>query len=104
MAAAAPSRLVPRGLRYRTREVRFAMPAPYAGKLADPDFRHDRASRAGRSRTTPEYHVSRIRAIVDKTRAEQGLPPHVTDPLTLAKVADILRLPAEGQPDASDAA
>jgi hypothetical protein len=67
---------------------------PYSetGRLADPEFRHDRAAKAARSRTTPEYHVRRIRDLVDKTRAEQGLPPHVTDPLTLARVAEILRL------------
>jgi hypothetical protein len=66
-----------------------------ASKTLTPEQRHARASKAARARTTPEYHVSRIRDIVDRTRAEQGLPPHVTDPLTLAKVADILRLPTE---------
>jgi len=62
----------------------------------DPAVAHERASKAGRSRTTPEYHVAAIRKIVDRTRAEQGLPASVTDPLTLAKVADILRAPAGG--------
>ena len=58
----------------------------------DPEVAHVRAQKAGRARTTTEYHVRKIREIVDRTRTEQGLPPHVTDELTLAKVADILRL------------
>jgi hypothetical protein len=74
------------------------MPTTYAGKLADPAWRHDRAVKAGRAsvkaRTTPEGLVATLREIVDRTRAEQGLPPHITDPLTLSTVADILRLPS----------
>lgn len=61
------------------------------GKLADPEWRRERASKAGRSRTTPEYHLDRIREIVERTRAEQGLPPVVVDELTLARVAELVR-------------
>jgi hypothetical protein len=71
----------------------------YVGKLADPQWRHDRAVKAAtvaaRNRTTPEGLVAALRQIVDRTRAEQGLPPHVTDGLTLATVADLLR-PSDG--------
>jgi len=59
---------------------------------------HERAKKARAAQSTPQYHVSRIRAIVDRSRAEQGLPPHVTDPLTLSAVADILRLSAHTWP------
>jgi hypothetical protein len=43
---------------------------------------------------TGKRELAEVEALVAKTRAEQGLPPHVTDPLTLAKAADILRLPS----------
>lgn len=36
---------------------------PYAGRLADPDFRHQRAVKAAFARTTLEAH---IRAVVDR--------------------------------------
>lgn len=66
-------------------------PTVGGGKLADPEWRRERARKAGRSRTTPEYHLDRIREIVETTRAEQGLPPIVVDQLTLARVAELVR-------------
>jgi hypothetical protein len=61
------------------------------GKLSDPDWLRERASKAGKSRTTPDYHLARITEIVERTRAEQGLPPVVVDELTLANVAALVR-------------
>lgn len=63
----------------------------YVGKLADPDWRTARARKAGQARTSPEYHMSRIREIVTTTRAAQGLPPVVVDELTLARVAELVQ-------------
>lgn len=37
------------------------------------------------------------RALVAKTRAAQGLPPHVVDPFVCQRVADLLR-PVEAEP------
>lgn len=71
------------------------MPEPLGGKLADPQWRRDRARKAGQSRTTPEYHLSRIREIVETTRAKQGLPPVVVDELTLGRVAELVRSAAK---------
>jgi hypothetical protein len=36
------------------------MPYSQTGRLADPEFRRDRARKAGASRTTVAYHVTRI--------------------------------------------
>jgi hypothetical protein len=38
-----------------------------------------------------------VRAIVARTRAEQGLPPTIEDPATLKRVATILELPAAAE-------
>lgn len=67
----------------------------------DPAVARERASKAGRSRTTPGYHLGKVRELVERTRAEQGLPPVVTDDLTLGRVAEIFRLaePAPSTPD-----
>lgn len=32
----------------------------YAGKLADPEFRSQRASKAAKARTSIDYHIQRI--------------------------------------------
>jgi hypothetical protein len=66
---------------------------PYSetGLLADPTFRRTRAKRARAAQSTGSYHLEKVREIVERTRAQQGLPPVITDQLTLAKVADILR-------------
>ena len=66
------------------------MPDENAGKLGDPTWRRARASAAGRARTTPEYHLARIRAAVVESRAKQGLGPVITDDLTLRRVAELL--------------
>jgi hypothetical protein len=63
------------------------------GKLADPEWRRSRARKAGRARTTPLYHLERLREVVETTRAEQGLPPTVTDALALGYLAELLRGP-----------
>lgn len=39
-----------------------------------------------------------IRDAVRKSRAAQGLPPHVTDPIICQRVADILRAVPTAQP------
>ena len=39
---------------------------------------------------TPEEHHRAVVAIVERTRAEQGLPRYVEDPATLARIARIL--------------
>lgn len=66
------------------------MSTPSTGKLADSEWRRDRASKAGRTRTTPEYHLARVREMVAKSREAQGLPAVVTDELTLGRIADLL--------------
>lgn len=72
------------------------MPDARSGdKLADPAWRRARARAAAHARTTPEYHLEQLRAAVAESRAAQGLPPIVTDDLTLARVADLLRLHKE---------
>lgn len=58
-------------------------------KLSDPAWRRDRARAAARTRTTPEYYLDRLRAAVADSRSKQGLPPVVTDDLTLRRVAEI---------------
>lgn len=63
-----------------------------ATRNVDPAVAHERATKAARARTTPDYHLAKVREIVERTRAEQGLPPVVTDDLTLGRVSDILRL------------
>jgi hypothetical protein len=65
------------------------MPEPTA-KLADPAWRQARAAKAGRARTTGSYHVSRVRDLVERSRAAQGLPPTVVDRLTLGQIADLI--------------
>mgnify|MGYP003620449489 CR=1 FL=1 len=64
--------------------------SPGGDKVADPEFRRARASKAGRARTTPEYHLDRVRSMVVASREAQGLPPVVTDELTLGRIAAIL--------------
>ena len=55
-------------------------------------------------RTSPGYyHLDRIRDIVTRSRAEQGLPPGIVDELTLRQVAAVFRL-AESGGASSDAA
>lgn len=66
-------------------------PCGNSGKLADPEWRKARARKAGQARTSPEYHLARIREIVERTRAKQGLPPVVADELTLARIAELVR-------------
>ncbi len=39
-----------------------------------------------------------VRAKVTRTRAAQGLPPVITDPATLERVAAVLRLAAPDEP------
>jgi hypothetical protein len=60
--------------------------------VIDPVVAHERAKKAARARTGGPYHLDKVREIVERTRAEQGLPPVVTDELTLGWVADIFRL------------
>jgi hypothetical protein len=66
-------------------------PSTGSEKLADPEWRRSRASRAGRARTTPEYHLSHVREIVKQTRAAQGLPPVIVEDLTIGRVAEMFR-------------
>lgn len=75
------------------------MPAP-TGKLADPAWRHNRARKAAEARTTPDYHLDRVRDLVEQSRVSQGLPPTVVDELTLGEIADLL----DGGGDRDDAA
>lgn len=74
-----------------------------ASKLDDPNWRRERARTAARSRTSGPYHLAKVREIVERTRAEQGLPPVVTDELTLGRVADLFKL-APSTPRISDSA
>ncbi len=60
-----------------------------------------RRSKAEDLRAVAERELAEIEALVSRTRREQGLPPKVTDPSTLARVADMLRLPDGGGPDAA---
>jgi hypothetical protein len=75
-------------------------------KLDDPVFRHERAKKASRvaarNREIEAFprHIAHIREIVDRSRADQGLPPHITDALVLGQVAATLRLLADGGDDA----
>lgn len=57
----------------------------------DPVVAHERAKKARAAQSAPGYHLAKIREMVERTRAEQGLPPVVTDALTLANVAELLR-------------
>lgn len=66
------------------------MPTNPTSNLADPAWRRARAKKAGEARTTPEYHLERIREIVKRTRTEQGLPPTVVDSLTLGSIAQLI--------------
>ena len=77
------------------------MAIPTTGKAADVEFRRWRGRRAAEVRNSLPNHVRKVREIVDRTRAEQGLPPTVTDALTLQKVADVLRLANPDTPDAA---
>jgi hypothetical protein len=61
-----------------------------SSKLADPAWRHERARKAAAARTTPDYYLDRVRALVERTRQEQGLPPVIVDDLTLGKIAELL--------------
>ena len=72
-------------------------PSGTGSKLADPQWRQDRARKAGQARTTPDYHLTRLREIVSTTRAAQGLPPVTVDDLTLGRVAELLRVAATGK-------
>jgi hypothetical protein len=67
-------------------------PSPGSEKLADPEWRKLRARRAGQARNSPSYHLSRVTEIVERTRAEQGLPPVVTEDLTIGYVASVFRV------------
>ena len=60
-------------------------------KLDDPAWRRDRARKAGSSRTTPQYHLDKLRAAVAESRAKQGLPPTVADDLTLGRLAELFK-------------
>lgn len=44
-----------------------------------------------------------IRALVTRSRVEQGLPPYVVDELTLARVAEIFKR-SDASPDTGEAA
>lgn len=65
------------------------MPAS-TGKLQDPEWRHERARKAAAARTTGTYHLSRVRDLVERSRADQGLPPTVVDDFTLEQIATLL--------------
>lgn len=41
----------------------------------------------------------KFRARVEAERRAQGLPPQITDPATIARVAALLRAPAPGTPN-----
>jgi hypothetical protein len=43
----------------------------YSGKLADPKVRHERGSRGGLSRTTPDYHIKKLAESANTLNAEQ---------------------------------
>lgn len=45
-----------------------------------------------------EARCTTVADVVRRTRAEQGLPPQVEDGTTLARIADLFRLPTE-EPD-----
>lgn len=53
----------------------------YNGKLADPDFRHQRAKKAARARTTVDYHIAQVvdawptLTETQRSRLAQLLPP-----------------------------
>jgi hypothetical protein len=66
------------------------VPQTLTGKLADPAWRQARAAKAGRARTTGSYHLNRVRDLVTRSRAAQGLGPVVTDDLTLGEIAALL--------------
>lgn len=61
--------------------------------------RHRRADDPELAVARAELHAARaddhLRAAVAASRAAQGLPPTVTDPATLERVAAVLRLAAE---------
>ena len=57
-------------------------PRGYGGKLADPKVRHDRASKAGRARTTVDHYITKL---VD------AAPP--LTPEQRARLATLLRTP-----------
>jgi hypothetical protein len=42
---------------------------------------------------SPRPDLDKVREIVFRSRAEQGLPPTVKDPIVLNRVAAIFRLP-----------
>jgi hypothetical protein len=44
----------------------------YSGKLADPAVRHERASRAGKSRTGVAYHIRKLVESANTLTAEQA--------------------------------
>lgn len=48
-------------------------PTTVVGKLADPQFRHDRATKASRARTTPEHHLTKLVAKADEATDLEGL-------------------------------
>ncbi len=73
------------------------MPDPVRRRNVDPVVAHERAVKAAQARTSPRYHLARVREVVEASRAAQGLPPTVVDALTLGQVAALL----EGDPDAA---
>jgi hypothetical protein len=60
------------------------------GSITDPEFRRKRARHAAKARTSPAYHIGRVRDLVTSSRAAQGLPPVVTDELTLGQIAELI--------------
>lgn len=74
------------------------MTAPaITGSITDPEFRHRRAAHAAKARTSPAYHLDKIRELVEASRAAQGLPPTIVDSLTLDQIAALIE---EGGDDA----
>ena len=65
-----------------------------SGKLNDPEWLRQRAHNAAVARTTPEYHLDRVRDFVARSRSEQGLEPLVVDDLTLGQAATLLGVSA----------
>lgn len=58
----------------------------HTGKLTDPIWRQARAAKAARARTTPEYHLTRLREFA----ARRGVTNDDLDALTLANVAEFI--------------
>jgi hypothetical protein len=63
---------------------------PVRRRNVDPVVAHERAVKAAQARTSPRYHLSRVRDLVEASRAAQGLPTTVVDHLTLGQVATLI--------------